>query len=252
MSGMLDGMSDFISSTIGNLPLALLTIALLVTPTMLWVVYRLAMSGASSARSRISTLPAALWVCPVCRSVNDPSSDRCYRCSFKVANPDDVLIIDPVTAKPIPFPDVQPEPQGYPGVAVGPGVPLVPVAVGYTASQNGSTVPGPVETGVPVGAGAPRGRSDRVPSGQPSMATAVGARRPFDPRPDQGVRTQPATSDVEATPSGPQTSAMATPAPPSATAPIRPAAVPPPRIVVTAPRNSDVPTQTDEVGSTAS
>ena len=104
MSGMLESVNDFVETTVGNVPLAVLTIALLATPTILYVIYRLSVPAVSHGRSRTSATPAAQWVCPSCHSVNDLTSRRCYRCAFDVDRVDDVLVIDPLTAKPITLP----------------------------------------------------------------------------------------------------------------------------------------------------
>jgi hypothetical protein len=214
MSGMLDRVNDFITSTVGNVPLAILTIALLATPTIIYIIYRLSNpSGVSHGRSQSSSVPAALWVCPVCRSVNDLTSGRCYRCDYRVDDASDVMVIDSVTAKPIVLPGpAEPFIVDRPGVPVGPGVqpataaPATPVPVAPTAPAAPAAVPvtaEPASPGVPVGPGQP----NRVPAGplaarMGGVGAAVGARRPFDPVPEPRP-TGAATGPVE-TPEPPE------------------------------------------------
>lgn len=203
MWGMLESVDQFIQTTIGNVPLAVLTIALLATPTILYLIYRLSVPVASHGRPRKSATPVAQWVCPQCHSVNDLSTGRCYRCAFVVDDTIDILVIDPVTAKPIPLATPPATfPMDRPAVAVGPGhaAPVATPAMTSTATAPiapaappvaPTTTPGaPGSPGVPVGPGRPVGAPVRSATGGSSIGTAVGARRPFDPPPappaDQG------------------------------------------------------------------
>ncbi len=191
MCGMLENVNDFIQTTVGNMPVAVLTIALLATPTILYFIYRFSVGSASHGRSRTSATPFAQWVCPSCHSVNELSARRCYSCAYDVGEFDDVLVIDPVTAKPISLPD-QPAamPVGQPGVAVGPGAPVPSMASAaptvaatpVVPATLPTTIPGaPGSPGVPVGPGRPVGvPATRTPATS-SIGAAVGARRPFDP-----------------------------------------------------------------------
>ncbi len=170
MCGMLESVNDFIHSTVGNMPLAIVTILLIAAPTLLYALYRITVPAVSHGRSRTSSLPNAQWVCPACKSVNDLTARRCYRCTYDVDQAEDVLVIDPVTAKPIVLPS--------PGVAVGPGPargPGVPVGPGL---PTGPTVPlvAPVRTAAAVST--PAGSADTQ-----TIGSAVGARRPFDATP---------------------------------------------------------------------
>ena len=145
MWGMLDNVNDFVQTTMGNVPLAALTIVLLAAPTILYILYRLSAPAASHGRSRTSATPVAQWVCPQCHSVNDLSTGRCYRCAFVVSETTDVMVIDPVTAKPIPLATPPATfPVDRPAVAVGPG-PAAPAAA-------------PVLTSTPTSAPASRSR----------------------------------------------------------------------------------------------
>jgi hypothetical protein len=209
---MLDNVNDFVQTTIGNVPLAALTIVLLAAPTVLYVIYRLSAPAASHGRSRSSATPLAQWVCPQCHSVNDLSTGRCYRCAFVVSESTDVLVIDPVTAKPIPLATPPATfPVDRPAVAVGPGpaapaaapvltsiptsapaspspAPTSPAAAPAGPAVAPTTIPGaPGSPGVPVGPGRPVGAPVRAATSGSSVGTTVGARRPFDPPPaDQG------------------------------------------------------------------
>ena len=198
---MLASVDKFIETTIGNVPLAALTIALLATPTILYVVYRLSQPSASHGRSGTSAPPVAQWVCPQCHSVNDLSTARCYRCAFEVDEMTDVLVIDPVTAKPLPLTTPETFPVDRPAVPVGPGpagpvpvaipvagrMPAAPVPSGPAPSPAPvapTTVPGaPGSPGVPVGPGRPVGAPTGATTTARSVGATVGARRPFDPVP---------------------------------------------------------------------
>jgi len=196
MWGMLENVNTFIQTTVGHMPVAVLTIALLATPTILYLIYRLSVNGASHGKSRTSVMPTAQWVCPSCRSVNELTAHRCYRCGFDVDQAADVLVIDPLTAKPIsPAPSPDGIPLDRPGVAVGPGTALPAMMRAAMAAPTRdadpivpatlpTTIPGAAGSpGVPVGPGLPAGVPvTRTPAGS-SIGAAVGARRPFDPPP---------------------------------------------------------------------
>jgi hypothetical protein len=175
MSGMLENVNDFIQSTVGNMPLALLTIILLAAPTGLYLLYRMTVPVASHGRARRSVVATAQWVCPSCRSVNDLISGRCYRCGYDVNDAQDILVIDSVTAKPITLPAPEP-PAVAPGILTTPALrPSTGVAVGPGRSTTPAIALPP---GTPVGSPVP------LVAGSRSAGTAVGARRPFDPAPE--------------------------------------------------------------------
>jgi hypothetical protein len=196
MSGMLDSVGSFFQTTLGNVPLAVLTIALLATPTIIYLIYRLSVPTASHGRARSSAPAGAQWVCPRCRSVNDLQSSRCYHCEFRVDDAgDDLLVIDSMTAKPIILP---PPVVERPAVAVGPGpqptaappvvvpfsVPSGPAPAQPSGPGPATSVPipaAPAAPGVPVGPGPTR--VPAAPISGVAIASAVGARRPFDTMP---------------------------------------------------------------------
>jgi hypothetical protein len=132
--------TDSISKAIGTAPLAVITIGLLVGPTVLYILFRLLFPSNGSRHPTAST--RMLWACPNCRSVNESVHDRCYVCRYRPLPTDELTVIDPVTARPLTAVATAPSPVHaadlagpvYRGVPVGPGRP--------------ETMPGPV--GVPM------------------------------------------------------------------------------------------------------
>ena len=125
---------------IGLLPAALIAVALLAGPTVIWLLYRFVVQPRTS-RYRPPQI-GALWICTYCRSANELASSRCYRCHQEFED-FQIELIDPasggmVTARLPEFdepplrPDRPPEPGhdiaaigGRAPVAVGPGKPGV-------------------------------------------------------------------------------------------------------------------------------
>ena len=74
---------------------ALLALIFLVTPTAIWIAYRL-MFGRSGKRMPKSTI-AYLWGCPICHSANQPADQTCYGCGSRIDRFATVTLIDAVT-----------------------------------------------------------------------------------------------------------------------------------------------------------
>ena len=83
-------------------PTVLIAIVLLGGPTAAWLLYRFVVQPRTMrARARaVAAGGSAMWVCPTCRSINDLTMARCYRC---VATPDEdeLEVIDASPAGPI-------------------------------------------------------------------------------------------------------------------------------------------------------
>ncbi len=166
--------ADGFRSAIGSAPLAVITIGLLVGPTVLYILFRLLFP---SSRRRPQSSTRVLWACPNCRSVNESVHDRCYMCQYRPRPTDDLTVIDPVTARPLtaiasaPSPAHAAELAGpvYRGVSVGPGrpegnpagvgVPVMsrePSGIGVMAGTMAISLPGPGASGpIPVAAAGP-------------------------------------------------------------------------------------------------
>jgi hypothetical protein len=71
-------MIEQVQEAVGVVPQALLAIALLVGPTLMWLLYRAALEP----RMRPAYQPPDpdSWLCESCLSVNKAAWDRCYRC----------------------------------------------------------------------------------------------------------------------------------------------------------------------------
>ena len=229
MSGMLDRVGSFFETTLGNMPLAVLTIALLATPTLIYLIYRLSVPSTSHGKGRSAAPATAQWVCPRCRSVNDLQSSRCYHCEFRVDDAgEDLLVIDSVTAKPIVLPaPVVPE---HVAVAVGPGPAQTPAPVPFNVSSGPGVPVGPgpaptVPTAVPSASVGPIGQPARTVVAAGSIGGVVGARRPFD----ASSTPDAAPATVAAAVAAPAAVAVAPPPempPPAALAPAMAAPIP--------------------------
>lgn len=169
MSLDLGSFFDSIRTSAGHASPALLALIFLVTPTAIWIIYRL-MFGRSGKRMPRSTV-GYLWGCPVCHSANQPADDTCYGCGSRIDRFETVTLIDAVTMKVVarldiatmtPVADIDVEPR--PMVSVGPG-----------RADDGATPLGSGSVTEPAPPPAPVGPS-HVPEQRPM--TAVGARRP--------------------------------------------------------------------------
>ena len=137
------------------MPAALIAIALLGGPTLIWLIYRWVVKPRSS-RYQVSQIDA-LWICPGCRSANELRSSNCYRCHREL-DETELDLIDAGFRESIPIREptetvgparrrrrVGPSPanaaSGRDPVAVGPG--KVPAARRRRAVPAGSSEYGP-------------------------------------------------------------------------------------------------------------
>ena len=171
MSLDLGSFFDSIRTSAAHASPALLALIFLVTPTAIWIIYRL-MFGRSGKRMPKSTV-GYLWGCPVCHSANQPADDTCYGCGSRIDRFETVTLIDAVTMKvaasldiatmtPV-VPDLDVEPR--PMVSVGPG-----------RADHGAIPMGPSVVAAPTSAPPAPVVPSHVPEQRPM--TAVGARRP--------------------------------------------------------------------------
>lgn len=78
MPGALGDVLQAIQSGLSQIPPAAIVIGLLFGPTVAWIGYRLYVAPRAS---RAATEPGDLfWICPECRSANEPNRKRCYLC----------------------------------------------------------------------------------------------------------------------------------------------------------------------------
>jgi hypothetical protein len=116
-------MIEALQAALAQVPGALLVIVFLGGPTAAWIIFRVLNASARPRPSASAT--GLLWVCASCRSANDTSRDRCYRCgvaadmdALEVVAPD----VDPVSGlRPVMSPGL--DLGGRTPVAVGPGKP---------------------------------------------------------------------------------------------------------------------------------
>ena len=163
---------DSVRTSAAHASPALLALIFLVTPTAIWIAYRL-MFGRSGKRMPKSTI-AYLWGCPICHSANQPADQTCYGCGSRIDRFATVTLIDAVTMQVVASLDVAtmtptaPDTavEAKPMVSVGPGRKdpvAIPTGPSVAADPAPATAPAPV---VP----------SHVPEKRPM--TAVGARRP--------------------------------------------------------------------------
>ena len=153
---------------------ALLALIFLVTPTAIWIVYRL-MFGRSGKRMPKSTI-GYLWGCPVCHSANQPADKTCYGCGSAIDRFATVTLIDAITMQVVASldiatmtPSADAAVEVKPMVSVGPGRPdadSTPVTPSVAADPTPAPAPAPAAPAAPA----------HVPEQRPM--TAVGARRP--------------------------------------------------------------------------
>ncbi len=128
MSLDLGSFFDSIGTSASHASPALLALIFLVTPTAVWIIYRL-MFGRSGKRMPKSTI-AYLWGCPVCHSANQPADETCYGCGSRIDRFETVTLIDAVTMQVVASLDIatmtpvaDPAVEAKPMVSVGPGRP---------------------------------------------------------------------------------------------------------------------------------
>ncbi len=78
MPGALGDVLQAIQSGLSQIPPAAIVVGLLFGPTLAWIGYRMYVAPRST---RAGTEPGDLfWICPECRSANEPNRQRCYLC----------------------------------------------------------------------------------------------------------------------------------------------------------------------------
>ena len=161
---------DSVRTSAAHASPALLALIFLVTPTAIWIAYRL-MFGRIGKRMPKSTI-AYLWGCPVCHSANQPADQTCYGCGSRIDRFATVTLIDAVTMQVVASLDVATMTPTAPDTAVE-AKPMVSVGPGR---KDPVAIPmGPSAAADPAPAPAPAVPS-HVPEKRPM--TAVGARRP--------------------------------------------------------------------------
>jgi hypothetical protein len=155
-------LSSFVQSLeagIAAIPPAIIAIALLAGPTIVWVLYRYVAQPRTSRYG--ATEDGAYWICDNCRSANALRRSHCYRCGFAPSITADIQVIDS---------DVDaPEVTVSPGIPVGPGRPALAEAESHEAAEPVAVEP--ESEPVAVGPGRP------VAAG-PRRAVVVGHRPP--------------------------------------------------------------------------
>jgi hypothetical protein len=152
-----------IEAGIGLLPATMIVVVMLGGPTAIWLLYRFYIQPRSSPY-RASPM-GVIWICAGCRSANELTASRCYRC-HREADEAAIGLVDPGSGEliPVPWSAIAPDPeppQPRPGsrpdiapglrgsVAVGPGKPEV---------KRPRRAVGPGRT-APAGRSAPKGSS---------------------------------------------------------------------------------------------
>lgn len=124
---------DSIRSLIAQVPGALLAIALLVGPTVLWIAYRFLNAKPHSRFEDEDENGKALWICIQCRSASDLGRSRCYRCGLERGDPETLEFIAPPAAG-----SGGTDPRiAFPGIGIGPG-PSHPVPSGRVLGPPGA------------------------------------------------------------------------------------------------------------------
>ena len=156
---------------IGLLPAAMIVVALLGGPTAAWLLYRFFIQP-NSGRDRASPM-GTIWICTGCRSANELTASRCYRChrkwdeapiGFLDLDSGHMVDVPPSAIAPAPMPIPQmAEPR--PGIAPDRRGP-VPVGPGKLDVARPRRAVGPGRA-VATGRSAPTGRSARTGRGTP-------------------------------------------------------------------------------------
>lgn len=139
---------------LAQIPGVVYAAVLLGGPTALWLLYRFVVVPRTS-RYRPGA-PHAMWVCPNCRSASEVHQVRCYRCGYERDSQRALEIVysDPELERGI---EEEPVAVPYPGIAVGPGRPVVAAAVPDLDTDDGHA-PADEQDGqdmVPVGPATP-------------------------------------------------------------------------------------------------
>jgi hypothetical protein len=172
-------MIETLWAALAEVPGALLVIVFLGGPTAAWIIFRVL--NASTRPRPSATMTGLLWVCASCRSANDTSRDRCYRCGV-AADVDALEVVAPDVdersgLRPVMTPGL--DLGGRAPVAVGPGKAIDTAAdqdrgIGSDASEAGPVLEaGPEPEAEPVLAGA---AGSKTPRPRRTSATADGAK----------------------------------------------------------------------------
>jgi hypothetical protein len=155
-------MMETLQAALAQVPGALLVIVFLGGPTAAWIIFRVL--NASSRPRPTTTATGLLWVCASCRSANDTSRDRCYRCGVAA----DVDALEVVA------PDVDPRsglrPVMTPGLDLGGRAPVA-VGPGKAAHQDPGIGSDAIEAGPELEAGT-------EPEAEPVLVGAAGSKSP--------------------------------------------------------------------------
>ena len=169
----IEGFLRALEAAIGLVPVTMIAVVLLGGPTLVWLLYR---SFIQPRSSRYRASPAdPIWICTGCRSANELTSSRCYRC-HQAWDEDQIGLLDPGSGELITVALTAPVPP--PVTATGPApVPLDRLVEQRPEIAAGRRGPVPVGPGKPkvdrppraVGPGrpAPAGRSAPTGRGTP-------------------------------------------------------------------------------------
>jgi hypothetical protein len=149
------GFVDTLREGLVKIPGVVYAAILLGGPTALWLLYRFVVVPRTS-RYRPAA-PHTMWVCPNCRSASEVHQVRCYRCGYERDSQHALEIVysDPELER---VAEEGPDAEPYPGVAVGPGRPVVAAAVPDVGSDDGFAPADDAQGGqdmVPVGPATP-------------------------------------------------------------------------------------------------
>jgi hypothetical protein len=175
----IDAFLRALEAGIGLLPATVIAVALLGGPTAAWLLYRFFIQPRNS-RYRAAPV-SAVWICSGCRSANELTSSRCYRCR-REWHEGHVGIIDPGSGELITVALAAPAParvtatgpapvpldrlvEQHPEIAAGRRGP-VPVGPGKTKADRPPRAVGPgrsapTSRSAPTGRGTPKGSRPR-------------------------------------------------------------------------------------------